>query len=130
MMFPIHFHLFQILFTILTIISIGIMVLRYKNRKTTFLTLILWTLVWIALLIFAFMPQLSDKIAHHFGIGQGVNLLFAIAIIGCFYLIFHLYDKVDKQEQNINRLVKELAIKNEIITKIEEIEEKEEEKNE
>ncbi len=122
MMFEIHFHLFQILFTILTIISIAIMVLRYKSRKTTLITLILWVLVWLALLVFAFMPQLSDRIAHHFGIGQGVNLLFAIAIIGCFYLIFHLYDKVDKQEQNINRLVKELAIKNEIITNLEEIE--------
>lgn len=126
MIFPIHFHLFQALFTILTIISIAIMVLRYKNRKTTTLTLIIWVIVWIALLIFAFMPQLSDRVAHHFGIGQGVNLLFAIAIIGCFYLIFHLYDKVDKQEQNINRLVRELAIKNEIITKIEEIEEEKE----
>ena len=127
-MFEIHIHLFQILFTILTIISIGIMVLRYKQHKTTMLTLILWTIVWIVLLIFAFMPQLSDRLAHHFGIGQGVNLLFAIAIIGCFYLIFHLYDKVDKQEQNINRLVKELAIKNEIITKIEEIEDNEDKK--
>lgn len=127
-MFEIHIHLFQILFTILTIISIGIMVLRYKQHKTTMLTLILWTIVWIVLLIFAFMPQLSDKVAHHFGIGQGVNLLFAIAIIGCFYLIFHLYDKVDKQEQNINKLVKELAIKNEIITKIEEIEDNEDKK--
>ena len=104
------------------------MVLRYKQHKTTMLTLILWTIVWIVLLIFAFMPQLSDRLAHHFGIGQGVNLLFAIAIIGCFYLIFHLYDKVDKQEQNINRLVKELAIKNEIITKIEEIEDNEDKK--
>ena len=127
-MFEIHIHLFQILFTILTIISLGIMVLRYKQHKTTMLTLILWTIVWIVLLIFAFMPQLSDRLAHHFGIGQGVNLLFAIAIIGCFYLIFHLYDKVDKQEQNINRLVKELAIKNEIITKIEEIEDNEDKK--
>lgn len=113
-MFQIHFHLFQFLFAILTIISIGIMVRRHRKNQATTPTLVLWTIVWIVLMIFSCMPQLADRVAYHLGMGAGANLIFIVAIVGCFYLIFHLYDKVDKQEQNINKLVKELALKNEI----------------
>lgn len=76
-------------------------------------TFILWIVFWIIILIFAFIPKITDPIAFVFGIGRGLDLLFILGILGCFYLIFRLYVKIDKLDQNITELVRKLAIENE-----------------
>jgi hypothetical protein len=106
--------LYQIIFLLIAIIAVILIFKRFKNDKTSLPTFIIWTLLWIFLVIFAFVPHTIDVIAHLIGIGTGANLLFIIAILGCFYLIFRLYSKIDDLDQNINDLVRELAIKNEI----------------
>lgn len=76
-------------------------------------TFILWIVFWIIILIFAFIPKITDPIAFVFGFGRGLDLLFILGIVGCFYLIFRLYVKIDKLDQNITELVRKLAIENE-----------------
>lgn len=124
-----YFHLFQYIFVVIAIISIFLIYRRYKNNKTTLPSLILWIIIWIFLTIVAFMPQIADRIAFHFGLGSGANFIIIASLIGCFYLIFLLYDRLDKQEQNINDLVRELAIRNEIVRDIDDLEKNDEKKN-
>lgn len=107
--------LYQVIFLIIAIVAVILIYHRYTKEKTSLPTFILWAILWVFLVLFAFVPNIIDSIAHVFGIATGANLLFIIAILGCFYLIFRLYIKIDDLNQNINDLVRELAIKNEII---------------
>lgn len=106
--------LYQIVFLVIAVIAVALIFKRFKNDKTSLPTFMLWTFLWVFLVIFAFVPHTIDVVAHMFGIGTGANLLFIISIIGSFYLIFRLYTKIDDLNQNVNDLVRELAIKNEI----------------
>lgn len=70
----------------------------------------LWTFLWVFLVIFAFVPHTIDVVAHMFGIGTSKLIIHNIHN-WMFLLIFRLYTKIDDLNQNVNDLVRELAIK-------------------
>jgi|GEM_PF-282661 len=108
-------HLYQVLTIILAIFALALMYLRVRSKKSTVPTFILWIIVWVFIVIFAFNPRITDPIAGLFGMGRGLDLLVLLGLFACFYLIFKLYFKIDELDQNITDLVRELAIANEII---------------
>ena len=105
---------YSIFFTFIAIIAILIVYLRFRDNRLSLTSFILWILLCVFLVIFAFIPDSSGILAHLFGITRGLDFLIIIAIMGLLYLCFKLYSKIEKQEQDINRIVRELAIKNEI----------------
>lgn len=62
------------------------------------------------LAIFAVIPQSSTLLARFLGIGRGLDLIFIFGIIGAYYLIFRLYLKIEKIDQDITELVRKIAI--------------------
>ena len=87
---------------------------RLRSKKTTPAAFVLLIVLWIFLLLFAFKPDITVPLADLFGIGRGIDLLLIIGLLISLYLGFRLYIKVDDMNQQINDLVRELAIRNEI----------------
>lgn len=106
--------LYSVFFTIFAIIAILIVYLRLRDNRLSFASFLLWTLLWIFIVIFAINPEFSEIFAHLFGITRGLDFIIIVAIIGLLYLCFKLYSKIEKQQEDINKIVRELAIKNEI----------------
>ncbi len=73
----------------------------------------LWLIVWVAIMLFAIFPQLSTIFARIFGLGRGLDALYILAFVILLYVIFRLYNTVDKQTKRINNLVSQLAIREE-----------------
>ncbi len=73
-----------------------------------------WILIWLFVVLFAFVPELSIDIANIFGISRGLDFLIIVAIIVLFYLVFRLYIKVDKLQEEMTDIVTEIALNNEI----------------
>ena len=46
--------------------------------------------------------------------GRGLDFLVIVAFIICFYSIFKLYIRIEDNEQQLDKLVRKLAIENEI----------------
>lgn len=106
--------LYSILVPIISIIAIVWFLLRYLNEKQSLGTLILWALFWIIVSVFAVFPHFTNPIARLFGIARGLDFVIILVFAVLVYTIYKLYNKVDNLEDNLNKVVKELALNNEI----------------
>ena len=108
------FRLYQVILMIFAVLTIVFVYHRLRSKKTTPATFAVWILAWIVILFFAFKPNVSDPLAGLFGIGRGVDLLLVAGLVISLYLNFRLYIKFDDLNQQINELVRQLAIRDEI----------------
>lgn len=84
-------------------------ILRFKDKSIKIAELIFWMIIWSAVLILVFIPNISTEIARELGVGRGVDTAFFIGIMLLFYLIFRLYVKMDKMDKDITELVTKLS---------------------
>ncbi len=113
--------LYSILFPIISIIAIVWFLLRYLKEKNSLFTTILWTIFWIIVSLFAIFPNFSNSFAKIFGITRGLDFIIIIVFAVLVYTIFNLYNRIDQLQDDVNKIVKEIALTNEIT-----LEEKEE----
>ena len=113
--------LYSILVPIISIIAIVWFLLRYLKEKNSLFTTILWTLFWIIVSLFAIFPNFSNSFAKIFGITRGLDFIIIIVFAVLVYTIFNLYNRIDQLQDDVNKIVKEVALNNEIT-----LEEKEE----
>lgn len=85
--------------------------LRFRDKEINAKELVFWSIIWIAVIVVVLIPGSAGYFAKLFGIGRPVDLLIYISIILLFYLTFRLYVKIDKQNQQITKIVREVAIK-------------------
>lgn len=72
--------------------------------------LFIWTLVWIVLLALSIFPEATGYFASLTGIGRGLDVILILGLIGCYYLIFRIYNMIENIEQEITQLTRELAL--------------------
>ncbi len=106
------FGIFQIIGVIFSIFAWSRVVLRFKDKNISIFELAFWSLVWGGVIIIALFPGVFTQISFFFGIGRGVDILLYVGMIVLFYLLFRLYVKLDTQQKEITKLVRELAISN------------------
>ena len=101
----------QIVVSVLVLAVLIKLVLDLKKGKITSSKFYLWALVWIALAVIVFFPKLVIFIANLVGIERARDLPIYVSIILLFYLLFKIGIKIEKVEQEITNLVKNLALK-------------------
>lgn len=106
--------IYSIIFPILAIIAIGVLFLRLRSGKTSLSSFILWCILLIFVIIFSVIPEFSLIFARAFGITRGLDFLIIAALVMLFYLGVKLYYKLDKIQDDVNKIVKEVALNNEI----------------
>ena len=106
--------LYQVLVIIIAILAILLVFDRYHKKRTSLQTFILWTLLWGLLVIFAIIPESSSILAIILGIHRGLDLILIFGIIGAYYLIFRVYLKIEKINQDITELVRKIAMDKEL----------------
>lgn len=112
--------LYSFIFPIIAIIAIIWFVLRYMKGKNSLATIVLWTIFWIIVSIFALFPDLSTSFASAFGITRGLDFVIILVFVILFYTVLKLYFIVDEMQNDLNKIVKEVAIQNEITLEDEE----------
>lgn len=115
---------YPVVFSFIALIAIIYLYQRVSQNKSP-ASYVLWIIVWFLIIVFAFIPELSNPIARVFGIARGLDFLVIVAILFMFYLIFKLYMRVDKFQQEMTALVREIALRNEITYEEDEDEDKE-----
>lgn len=102
---------YQVIILIISIIGIALGYYRYRNDSFSTMVFTLWMLVWIAVIFVTLFPQFTTALALVFGLGRGLDAVYIVAILFLFYIVFKLYNKMEKQKKRINDLVSELALK-------------------
>jgi hypothetical protein len=64
--------------------------------------------------LFSIFPKASGQFAKLFGITRGLDFIIIVAFIVLFYIVFRLFNKIDILHDEINNIVKEVALNNEI----------------
>lgn len=107
---------YPIVFSFIALVAIIYLYQRISQNKSP-MSYILWGIIWFFIIIFAFVPELSSHIAGFFGISRGLDFLVIVATLLMFYLIFKLYMRIDKLQQDMTKIVREIALNNEISEK-------------
>ncbi len=105
---------YSLLVPIIAIFAVLWLVIRVRNGKNTLATLIIWIILWLFLVLFALVPEISNFFANLFGISRGLDFVVILVFAVMAYVIFKLYYKIDKLENDVNKMVKEVALANEI----------------
>lgn len=106
--------LYSILFPILAILAIAWFFYRYLKEKQSLMTVVLWTVLWLFVILFSIFPRASERFASLFGITRGLDFIIIVVFVVLFYIIFRLFNRIDILQDEINKIVKEVAISNEI----------------
>jgi hypothetical protein len=101
----------QILAIVFGLFAFSRAFLRWKEGKIKLAELLFWGGIWVLAIIFGIFPQTLGLFSEIVGFGRGLDFILSISIIVMFYLIFRLYVKLDENEQNVTRLVREIALK-------------------
>lgn len=72
--------------------------------------LIGWLVIWFVVLVGLWWPGVLSLIALKLGVGRGVDLAIYLALILQFFLIFRLFIKGDRQQQEITVITRSIAI--------------------
>ncbi len=82
---------------------------QFKAKKVSSYWLILWCLLWSAVIAVALAPQTTDVLANYVGVEKGADLLVYIAILVLFYSIYRIMVRAEKQNKELTELVRKIA---------------------
>ena len=101
----------QILGIAFAVFAISIALQRYKLKRISLKSLLIWCVIWIGVIVIALLPSTMGFTARLLGIGRGIDVIVYLSIILLYYLIFRIYIMVEDTKKDITKLVRELAIR-------------------
>lgn len=104
-------NILQIIVVLFALFALSRAILRFKDGKITKKELVLWTIVWLAAIVIILMPFTTTFVANILGVARGADVIVYLSIILLFYLVFRIYVKLESLEQDITKVVREVAIK-------------------
>lgn len=83
-----------------------------KKKQITGSEFLFWLAFWfLAALAVIFLKQIDRFVAYLGFSSNGINFLLYVSVMVLFYLIFRLRIRLEKQEKNITKIIREIAIK-------------------
>lgn len=102
--------IYQLIGCVIGIIGIVISLLRFRDGKMSLNMLLVWTVIWVLLIVFSVYPTTTSLLSNITGIGRGLDIILIFGLIGCFYLIFKIYGMIETIEEEITLLTREIAL--------------------
>ncbi len=100
----------QIFATIVIVLIILKTGLRYGKKEISTRLFAFWILFWLIAGLLFWMPELSQRVADFLEVGRGVDAIVYISLVIMFYLMFKIFNRFERIEKNLTRLVREIAI--------------------
>lgn len=100
----------HIVVLVVGIFAISRAFLRWREGKINLGELLFWSGIWGGAMVFALFPGTLNLLSNKAGFRRGMDFLIAISVIVLFYLLFRVYVKLDETDQEITKVVREIAI--------------------
>ena len=102
-------------YQIIILILCGFLILRsiylFLRQKKGFREVILAIVIWGSFSLISLFPVVLQNFAHLLGFELGVNALLVISTIIIFFILLRTLLRMDKMQQDITKLVREIALK-------------------
>jgi small membrane protein len=99
----------QVLIALFALFAISRSYLRFKNGNATLSEFVGWCVLWVVMAVIVFIPAITKWPARLFGIQRGIDVIVYLGIVILFYSTYRIYSKIEKVEQDITKLTRELA---------------------
>ncbi len=108
----------QIFSIILAGIAITKSYLGFRAKVESLQIFIFWVAAWIAIVIVALFPSIIGVTIANFGSGQaGLGTFFGMALVFLFFVVYRIWLKLERIEQNLTKAIQELALREDWPTK-------------
>lgn len=104
------FHLYQYLGIILGVVAFLFTLSRFRKGHMSLGMFLLWSVVWIIIILVSLNPDATSELALATGIGRGLDVILILGLIGCYYLLFRMFNMMEHLEEQMNYLLRELAL--------------------
>lgn len=101
-----------ILVSIFIVIMIVKLIKQRRDNKLSNLSLFAWLVLWLAVLLVFWQPEITSLIAFNLGVQRGADLVVYLSIIVILYLLYKIFVRFNKIDEALTKLVRAEAIKN------------------
>ena len=101
----------QWLIILFAIFALSRTLLRFYDKKLNIIGVLFWSILWVSVIVVAILPQTTTIFAKMTGVGKGIDFLTYVSIIVLFYLVFRLYIHIEKINEDITNLTKNIALR-------------------
>lgn len=106
--------LLQYFLSFLILLIIYRVVIKWRQGILTSRDVIFWIGFWFVVGIIILLPETTSFMAEVVGVGRGADLVVYLSIVLIFYIIFQMTIKIEKIERNITKVVRTVAMKDEV----------------
>lgn len=85
---------------------------QYSKKEASKYWAVAFSLLWVAVIAVALVPNIANSIANLVGIGRGVDVFIYSAIVILTYTVYRLTLKQEKLGKEMTELVRAVAIEN------------------
>jgi len=103
--------MFALLLTIFVAFVLLRLLLRYRDGDVSLWRALAWTGLWVSIVVISWRPEISEALTKWSGVGRPVDLLYAVSIVFLFYALLSIYLRLDRMQQQLTQLVREMALK-------------------
>jgi hypothetical protein len=105
----------SIFFVTMSVVVLGYMIIRVKSKnRLPLLVEIFYLLSYLFVMIVFLFPQLLESTERILGIPSAINFFVYLSIFVGYLMIFILYQKTERQREQISHLTREIALKENI----------------
>lgn len=101
----------QIILLIIVLFILWRLYKRFTIKELTRREFIEWFLLWLAVGFLVIVPDSASYLANLVGVGRGSDLVIYLALLLAFYLLFRIFVRLERQERELTKIVRELALK-------------------
>lgn len=81
-----------------------------KRQKFNALHFLVFIGIGVGLFVFTLFPGFLEKTGEIFGLPRGADVLVYVSIIFLFYFVLLLLSKIEKNREDITKLVREISV--------------------
>jgi hypothetical protein len=97
---------------VLAIIALSKSYVDFRGRLESVSMFLFWVVTWILIIIVALFPPVVDLLLSISGTGRtGLGTFFGMAIVFLYFIVYRIYVKLERIEQNLTKTIQELALR-------------------
>ncbi len=94
------------------LLAIGKTIIDYRRREESLAVNAFWILLWAFIIVVALNPALIDSTAEALSGKRGtVGQIVGVGFVFIIYVLYRIYLKVQRNERNVMRLVRRMALR-------------------
>lgn len=84
----------------------------FRARRESLQMFLLWSLTWTGVVVVALVPSIVDVILAYSASGRaGLGTFFGMGLVFVLFVVYRIYVKLERVEQNLIKTIQELALK-------------------